>query len=71
MEAESPREKFKKEQLALFHRWSLESDLTLEEFIYCTEESLTQLMGDVMICFTPDDSVTDWLFSMPDEDEPE
>lgn len=59
-EDEAPLTKFTNELISLYTRWQMESDLVKEEMLVATEDALTVINGEVMICFPPDNDLLDW-----------
>ena len=57
---EAPATKFTNELIALYTRWQMESDLIKDEMLIATEDALSVITGDVMICFPPDNDLLDW-----------
>jgi len=57
---EDPLTKFTNELISLYTRWQMESDLVKEEMLVATEDALTVINGEVMICFPPDNDLLNW-----------
>ena len=59
-EDEAPLTKFTNELISLYTRWQMESDLAKEEMLVATEDALSFINSEVMICFPPDNDLLDW-----------
>ena len=57
---EDPLTKLTNELISLYTRWQMESDLVKEEMLVATEDALTVIGGEVMICFPPDNDLLKW-----------